>query len=161
MVVPEDGGIEGATVTNTRDTGEFTITKTLTGGPNGFTGPFPITYLCTLEGVDDLTGTKSIAAGETWKVAGIPTGYKCSVTESLPGAPDGYSWSTPIITDNEEPTADGIVHGRQDRHQQVEETETPPFVATITVANQLTQNPTTPCSVGGPEHHQDAQRWSC
>jgi hypothetical protein len=149
VFVPTDGGTEEATVTNTRDTGEFTITKTLTGGPNGFTGPFPITYLCTLEGVKDLTETKSLAAGETWPVTGIPTGYKCSVTEELPGAPDGYTWSTPVITDNEAPTADGIVQVVKIVAETVEETETPAFVAAITVANQLTENPTTRSSAGG------------
>jgi hypothetical protein len=50
-----------------------------------------------------IAGTVSVAAGSAKIVSGLPTGYVCTVTETLPSEPAGYTWSTPAITGS--PTA--------------------------------------------------------
>ena len=83
--------------TLTRDLGKLVLSKALTGGPDGYTGPFEIVYNC-----DDGTshdGTATVAAGASATIGGIPTGTICTVTEpNLPTAPTGYSFGTPTFT---------------------------------------------------------------
>ena len=71
----------------TRDLGSLVLAKSLTGGPAGYTGPFTINYDCGT----GYTGSVSVAAGSSQTVSGIPTGTSCTVSETLPTAPTGYS----------------------------------------------------------------------
>ena len=87
--------VKGATVevttnnTLTRDTGSLKLSKALTGGPAGFTGPFTIHYVCDAAH----TGDVQVNAGSFQTISGIPTGTQCTVSEpSLPSAPDGYTF---------------------------------------------------------------------
>jgi len=93
---------KGATVTVTtnntltRDTGSLKLSKALTGGPAGYTGPFTIAYDC-----DDGTthdGTVSVASGASSTISGIPTGTQCTVSETPPTAPTGYTFGTPTFS---------------------------------------------------------------
>jgi len=94
-----NGAQSEITVANTltRDTGSLVIAKTLAGGPAGYTGPFTVHYSCTL-GESTVTGTREVPAGGSATIEGIPTGYVCSVTETLPGAPAGYEFAPVTIT---------------------------------------------------------------
>lgn len=76
------------------DTGVLTITKQLTGGPAGYTGPFSIHYNC---GASDPVDV-SLVAGETKLVDGIPIDTVCTVSETLPASPPtGYSFEAPAM----------------------------------------------------------------
>jgi len=87
----------------TPESGSMSVTKTVLGGPDGFTAAFPILYTCSA-GASSLTGTLTLFAGGSTTVGNIPVGYSCTVTEGeLPPAPDGYSWFAPVITGS--PTA--------------------------------------------------------
>ncbi len=101
--VPADGGEGTATVDNEWALGGLEISKSLSGGPAGYDGPFSIAYLCVFEGSADISDEISLAAGAKWSRDDIPVGYVCTVTEKLPGAPSGYTWSTPVISGS--PTA--------------------------------------------------------
>ncbi len=103
--------------TLTRDTGSLVVAKTLTGGPAGYTGPFPVAYSCTMAGAETITGTREVSAGGSVTIDGIPTGYSCSVTEELPTAPANHVFATPVIS--------GAVSITKDA------------TATVTVANRL------------------------
>ncbi len=81
--------------TNTRDTGSLKLEKALTGGPNGYTGPFSLHYECGTSFIGDV----SVAAGASQTVSGIPTGTSCTVSEpNLPTAPQGYTFGTPTFS---------------------------------------------------------------
>ena len=100
IVIDEDGGTFDVSVVNnlTRDTGTLAISKSLADGSEPYDGAFTISYLCTLDGADDISGSVDVAAGGSATVEDIPTGYECVVTETtLPDVP-GYSWSDPVIT---------------------------------------------------------------
>ena len=100
QVTTAKGATYGIAVGNsiTRDRGSLVIAKTLAAGGSGYSTPFAIDYSCALAGAKTLTGTVTVAAGSSKPVSGIPTGYVCTVTETLPGAPSGYTWSTPVIS---------------------------------------------------------------
>jgi len=85
--------------------GSLKLSKSLSGGPSGYTGPFTIGYNC---GVGH-TGTESVSAGSSKTVTGIPVGTVCTVNESLPAAPAGYSFGTPTFRDSSGTANDGIV----------------------------------------------------
>ena len=85
------------TNTLTRDTGSLTLSKVLTGGPAGYTGPFTINYDCNDGTAHD--GSKSVSAGATSSaITGIPTGTQCTVSETPPAAPTGYTFGAPSFS---------------------------------------------------------------
>ena len=100
--IPNSGNTT-ITVANilTRDLGTLQITKTLAEGSAPFTGGFTINYECAPASGDEAkkTGSVTIAAGGTETVKAIPTGFSCTITEdTLPTAPNGFTWSTPKFT---------------------------------------------------------------
>ena len=88
-----------------QETGSLKLSKTLSGGPAEYTGPFTIGYNC---GVGH-TGTESVSAGSSKTVSGIPVATLCTVNESLPAAPPGYTFGTPTFVENSGTPNDGIV----------------------------------------------------
>ncbi len=89
------GGTVTCSFTNSFDTGSLKLTKSLSGGPAEYTGPFTIHYDC---GVG-FTGDVSVAAGSSQTVSGIPSGASCTISEpTLPTPPDGYSFGTPTFS---------------------------------------------------------------
>ncbi len=90
---------EGENVTctynNSRDTGSLKLSKTLSGGPAGYSGPFTINYDCDGTAFD---GSVSVSAGGSQTINGIPTGTSCTINETLPTAPAGYTFGTPTFS---------------------------------------------------------------
>ncbi|MBK9741229.1 MAG: VWA domain-containing protein [Actinobacteria bacterium] len=136
QVITAKGATYGIAVGNsiTRDRGSLVIAKTLAAGGSGYSTPFAIDYSCALAGAKTLTGTVTVAAGSSKPVSGIPTGYVCTVTETLPGAPSGYTWSTPVISGSPATITKDTTDGDT----------TVVTTPTVTVANQLTAIPTPP-----------------
>ncbi len=87
----------------TRDLGSLRIAKTLSAGGSGYDAPFAIDYVCRIGDVVTKSGQVSVPAGQSRTVSGIPTGSVCTVSEELPGAVTGYTWSVPVVTGS--PTA--------------------------------------------------------
>ena len=75
-----------ATFTNTytRDTGRFSVTKTVAGDA-GDKAPASYTfdYTCKADGKDPMTGTIVVGKGETKNSDEIPVGYSCTVKEHV------------------------------------------------------------------------------
>ena len=75
-----------ATFTNTytRDTGRFSVTKTVAGDA-GDKAPATYTfdYTCKADGKDPMTGTIVVGKGESKESGDIPVGYSCSVKEHV------------------------------------------------------------------------------
>ena len=75
-----------ATFTNTytRDTGRFSVTKTV-AGEAGSDAPSSYTfdYTCKADGKDPMTGTIVVGKGETKESGEIPVGYLCTVKEHV------------------------------------------------------------------------------
>ena len=88
-----------------QDTGSLKVTKSLTGGPQGYTGPFTIGYTCDVAH----TGTVSVSAGSSATVSGIPLGTVCTVNESVPTPPSGYSFGPVTFPDSSGTPNDGVV----------------------------------------------------
>ncbi|MEO5860770.1 MAG: DUF5979 domain-containing protein [Pyrinomonadaceae bacterium] len=82
--------------TNTRNTGSLKLLKALTGGPAGYTGPFTIAYDCNDGTAHD--GSAGLNVGQTFTVSGIPTGTQCTVSETPPTPPTGYTFGTPTFS---------------------------------------------------------------
>jgi hypothetical protein len=128
---------EAATVTvantlnppSTPTLGALRISKTLSGAPADYKGSFSFGYSCSVNGQSGISGTVSMVAGDSATVYNVPSGSVCTVTEILPDAPPGYTWSTPVITGS--PTG-SIGAGS---------------VAGVTVANQLNPLPVEPATV--------------
>ena len=83
------------TITNTRITGSFKITKVLNPGGSGFNinTLFTINYTCKIGTTTTASGSVQLKGGQSQTINGIPTGSVCTVTEpTQPGAPTGYSW---------------------------------------------------------------------
>ncbi|QKJ18152.1 DUF5979 domain-containing protein [Microbacterium hominis] len=107
QTVPVPGSTTPAstTLTNffTRLTGELVLTKNVLG--DGFTGGtsavFEIAYDCGA----GFSGTRTLAAGASTTVTGIPAGTQCRVTETAPtgNLQTGYEWALPVY--------DGLVGG--------------------------------------------------
>ena len=98
VVISSSGATYTVDVTNsiTKDLGNLKLLKALTGGPDGYTGPFTIDYNC-----DDGTahdGSVSVAAGSSSTITGIPTGTSCTVSETPPTPPTGYTFGTPTFS---------------------------------------------------------------
>jgi uncharacterized repeat protein (TIGR01451 family) len=87
--------------------GDLVVTKSVGGGPVGFSAGFPVSVAC-LVGTDPVSGilpsdTQMITAGTgtpgNATFTNIPQGAACTVSEgALPPAPAGYSWGAPSIT---------------------------------------------------------------
>lgn len=74
------------------------LTKTLTGGPSDYTGPFTIDYVCTKGEEPEVSGSETIEAGSSVMVTGLTPGYECVVSEPvLPSAPAGYTFGVPTF----------------------------------------------------------------
>ena len=100
---PTAGVVKGQSVNVTvansisRDRGSLTITKRLIDGGAAYSQPFVIDYECTLSESSNVAGSVSVLAGSSANVAGIPSGYVCTVSETLPAAVTGYTWTTPVV----------------------------------------------------------------
>jgi len=116
----------------TRDRGDLVIAKTLLAGGSGYSAAFTIDYSCTFQELPVKVGTVTIASGQSATVGGIPTGSICTVTETLPSAVTGYTWSVPVIAGS--PTLGITTDGTR----------------TVAVTNQLTAIPTPPAPGPGP-----------
>ena len=138
------------TITNNRKTGELVINKTLSGGlAAGSPTSFDVLVRCTLDEVELPDRTASVPTNGSTTVQGIPTRAVCTVTEpGLPGAPTGYTWSAPVITDNQDDLTDGIVEIVEVVEPNPEQEVEGVSVATVTVANKLNP-PSTPPGPGG------------
>lgn len=98
IVIGDTTGSFTLTVANsiTRDTGSLVLAKSLTGGPAGYDGPFTIDYDCDDGSAHD--GSVTVIAGRSETVSGIPTGTSCTVSETPPTAPTGYTFGTPTLS---------------------------------------------------------------
>ena len=110
----------------TRDTGSLKVAKTLTGGPGSgtYNPDYTIAWDCndgTGTPYDGSTTVKAGAAAVTART-GIPTGTECTVSETLPTPPTGYSFGTATYA----PSATVTIANKD---QEV----------TVTVQNTLTQ----------------------
>jgi hypothetical protein len=141
--------------TLTRDEGNLRVTKSLTGTPADFDPDFDVSYTCTLEGEEDITGSATVAAGGSVELPSegtIPAGYECTVIEgALPTLPAGYSWNAPGYSNNQGTEPGNVV-------TIVKNTVLPPDqeipidqMATVAIANSATTPsvPVTPASGGG------------
>ena len=127
--IPNSGNATITVANNlSRDLGSLAITKTLAEGSAAFTGEFTIDYACAPASGDEAnkTGSVSITEGQTATINSIPTGFSCTITEdTLPTAPTGFTWSTPVITGSP-----ALITKNQTTNTSVE--------------NNLTANPTPP-----------------
>ena len=84
-----------ATFTNTytRDTGRFSVTKTVAGDA-GDKAPATYTfdYTCKADGKDPMTGIIVVGKGESKESGDIPVGYSCSVKERVDKGQDGTAY---------------------------------------------------------------------
>ena len=84
-----------ATFTNTytRDTGRFSVTKTVAGDA-GDKAPdtYTFDYTCKAEGKDPMTGKIVVGKGESKESGEIPVGYSCSVKERVDKGQDGTAY---------------------------------------------------------------------
>ena len=96
-----------------RDLSSVTVTKTLSGAAAGYTGgtdaAFQVNYVCSAEGVEGVyTGSTMVAAGAgpvdlfENQPAGIPDGWSCTVTETVPDpellADGSFAWGEPTVS---------------------------------------------------------------
>lgn len=96
----------GATVTTTltlplvRDTGSLQVGVTITGGPaGGVTAVFPLTATCDTGGPYSTSIAIVAASSGTATIAAIPATASCTAAPgTLPTAPVGYSWGTPVVS---------------------------------------------------------------
>ena len=84
-----------ATFTNTytRDTGRFSVTKTVAGDA-GDKAPATYTfdYTCKADGKNPIEGTIVVGKGETKESGDIPVGYSCTVKERVDKGQDGTAF---------------------------------------------------------------------
>ncbi len=85
--------------------GRLEVITTVAGAPAAFSGSFPVTVACTLNGVavtpaegTSQSSTASVSAPGTVTFTQIPQGAMCTVSETQPAAPVGYSWNSPVYT---------------------------------------------------------------
>ena len=97
-IVTIESGADVAVTTNntlTRDTGTLTIAKTLSN-PDG--APVPSSFTIDYDCGTGFTGSRSVAAGGTATVSGIPTGNTCTVSEAALAPITGYTWAAPTYS---------------------------------------------------------------
>lgn len=84
-------------------TGSLSVTKAVTGKPVGFSSPnFSVVVDCSVDSFDQ---TLTVADDHIATINSIPTGTTCTVTEpTVPAAPAGYDYGTPVITPSGEQT---------------------------------------------------------
>jgi hypothetical protein len=138
-----------------RNVGNLRISKSLVGTPADYDPEFDVSYTCTLEGEEDITGAATISNGGTVEVpseGGIPTGYECAVIEgTLPALPAGYTWNGPVYTNNQA-TEPGNTVVIVDNTGQAPDQELPvDQMATVNIGNSATFSsvPVTPASGPG------------
>ena len=89
------GAVSKIDVTNTytRDTGRFSVTKTVEGDA-GDKAPASYTfdYKCEAPGKDTITGIIVVGKGESKESGEIPVGYSCSVKEHVDKGQDGTAY---------------------------------------------------------------------
>ena len=110
----------------TRDTGSLKVAKTLTGGPaTGYDPDYTISWNCDDGDGAPYDGSTTVKAGAAAVTArsGIPTGTQCTVSETLPNPPIGWSFSTPTY----DPSATVTIATKDQ-------------VVTVTVQNTLTRD---------------------
>lgn len=101
------GSIASVANALTQQFGSLVVTKTVSGGPAGYSGSFPISVACSLEGAAvsgiapsavQLVSAGAGASGQL-RFGNIPQGALCTVSEGvLPDAPANYAWKAPAIT---------------------------------------------------------------
>ncbi len=116
----------------------------LSGAPSGFDLAFPMSYLCTFEGDDDIEGSVDVNGGETVTVpdeGGIPNWIRVHGYEgTLPVLPQYYSWvNSPAYSNNQNADPVGTVTIVDDP---VDEGDDP--IAKVTVTNTVNYNPPPP-----------------
>ncbi len=78
--------------------GQLELAKELTGGPESYTGPFTLEYVCSKEGHDDVSGSRTVDAGSSAMISDIRPGSDCVVSEpNLPNPPNAYSFGEPTF----------------------------------------------------------------
>jgi len=152
-------GKEAVTVitrnTLTRDEGNLRITKSLAGTPADFDPEFDVSYTCTLEGEEDITGSATISNEGTVEVpteGSIPTGYECTVTEgALPALPAGLVWNAPGYSNNQGTDPGNVVTIVKNTVNAPDQELPIDQMATVAIANSATTPsvPVTPSSGGG------------
>lgn len=84
--------------------GRISITKQVTGG----TDPQTFTLNLDCPGTNHDVSNISLTAGQTYTTPNtIPAGTQCTVTETTPTAPSGYSYGTPVISPSPVTVGDG------------------------------------------------------
>lgn len=97
-----------ASVTNklARTDASLRVQVSVTGGPDGYVGDFPISLDCTLDGAtvagivppSPTSVTAGSGAPSTIDYTGVPQGATCTIGEgALPPPPAGYRWDVPIL----------------------------------------------------------------
>ena len=110
VTTPEKDQAVSAPFTNTytRDTGTFSIAKSVQGGPEGAAnGSYSFTYTCD----GDVQGTLTVPGdGTAVSSPKIPTGASCTLTEdAASAAKDGYSVASTLSQDSVTITKDQTV----------------------------------------------------
>lgn len=100
---PEDEVQFAFTVENALQTGLFTITKAVVNPDevefdDGFTGSWACYESAAVDAEIVLSGSWSLAAGETSAPIPAPVGSWCAVTETAPADPVGGLWADPVVT---------------------------------------------------------------
>ena len=101
VTAPEKDQVVNTSFTNTytRDTGTFSIAKSVQGGPEGAAnGSYSFTYTCD----GDVQGTLTVPGdGTAVSSPKIPTGASCTLTEdAASAAKDGYSVASTLSQDS-------------------------------------------------------------
>lgn len=84
--------------------GTLSITKTLAPLPSGAPVTWPMSFsftaLCDKPSANSPYSTNlsfNATGSQTAQIATIPAGAQCTVTETLPTAPTGFTWDTPVF----------------------------------------------------------------
>ncbi|TAG24569.1 MAG: hypothetical protein EAZ37_15915 [Burkholderiales bacterium] len=124
--------------------GTLTVSKTITGAPQGFnpaTASFGVFATCTLPAAGTrypATGTVAVSVTTPAVITGIPNGAQCTVVEdtsALPTPPTGFGWGTPIYT---QPTT--VIAAGQNTNASVAN-PLAALVGTLTVSKTITGAP--------------------
>ena len=110
VTAPEKDQVVNTSFTNTytRDTGTFSIAKSVQGGPEGAAnGSYSFTYTCD----GDVQGTLTVPGdGTAVSSPKIPTGVSCAIAEdAASAAKDGYSVASALSQDSVTITKDQTV----------------------------------------------------
>jgi Domain of unknown function (DUF5979)/Domain of unknown function DUF11 len=85
--------------------GSLEVVTSVAGTPAAYSASFAITVACTLNGVavtpaegSTQSSNSSVTTPGTVTFTQIPQGAVCTVSETQPAAPTGYSWNSPVYT---------------------------------------------------------------